>query len=82
MTDMRTRSLFALAALAALGCSTPETVDLAPPPAAEDVLSSLGLFKDAAKQDFRLQPGSPANTLGFKPINLSTVGVRAKSARP
>ena len=39
------------------------------------------LFVDAAKRDFRFQPGSPAVRLGFKPINLSTVGVRAKADR-
>jgi GH141 insertion domain/Right handed beta helix region len=36
----------------------------------------------APKQyDFRLQPDSPALKLGFKPIDLSTVGVREKSKR-
>jgi hypothetical protein len=36
---------------------------------------------DAANFDFQLQPGSPALQLGFKPIDLSTVGVRAKAKR-
>jgi hypothetical protein len=39
------------------------------------------MFVDAAKNDFRLQPDSPARKLGFKAINLSTVGVRAKGKR-
>jgi parallel beta-helix repeat protein len=34
------------------------------------------LFVNAAKQDFRLQRGSPALKMGFKPIDLSSVGVR------
>ena len=39
------------------------------------------LFMDAAKNDYRFQPGSPAAKLGFKPINPGTVGVRAKAER-
>ena len=35
-------------------------------------------FAAPAKGDFRLKPGSPAPKLGFKPIDLGTVGVRAK----
>lgn len=34
------------------------------------------LFTDPAKRDFRLKPGSPALALGFKQIDLSTVGPR------
>ncbi len=32
------------------------------------------LFVNVAKDDFRLQPGSPAFKLGFVPIDISTVG--------
>ena len=39
------------------------------------------LFADAAKGDFRLLPDSPAVTMGFKPIDLSSVGVRPASQR-
>ena len=34
------------------------------------------LFVDPDKFDFRLKPGSPAFALGFKPLDLSTVGPR------
>jgi hypothetical protein len=34
------------------------------------------LFVDVEKHDFRLQPDSPALKLGFRPIDLSTVGPR------
>lgn len=33
-------------------------------------------FVDPANADFRLQPGSPAITLGFKPIDSSKIGLR------
>lgn len=35
------------------------------------------MFVDAAKNDFRLKANSPALKMGFKPIDLRTVGVRA-----
>ena len=34
------------------------------------------LFVDAAKHDYRLKPDSPAMKLGFRPIDLSSVGPR------
>ena len=39
------------------------------------------LFVAPEKFDLRLKPESPALKLGFKPIDLNTVGVRAKSKR-
>src|SRR5678815_5872387 len=39
------------------------------------------LFVDAAKCDFRLKSESPALKMGFKQIDLSTVGVRQPNAR-
>jgi parallel beta-helix repeat protein len=36
------------------------------------------LFVAATENDFRLQPGSPAVPLGFKPLDLSAVGVRRR----
>ena len=38
-------------------------------------------FVNAAKENFQLQPGSPAFKLGFDPIDLSEVGVRPKARR-
>lgn len=38
-------------------------------------------FVDAAAFDFRLKPDSPALELGFKPIDMSTVGPRPREAK-
>jgi parallel beta-helix repeat protein len=38
-------------------------------------------FVNADKNDFRLQPDSPALNFGFQPIDLRNVGVRTKAAR-
>jgi len=34
------------------------------------------LFEDVSKEDFRLNSGSPALALGFKPIDVSRVGLK------
>lgn len=39
------------------------------------------LFANPAQDDFTLKPGSPAFTLGFKPINLKGVGVRGTATK-
>ena len=35
------------------------------------------MFVDAANRDYRLKSGSPALKIGFKPIDMSTVGLKA-----
>jgi len=40
------------------------------------------LFVDAKKRNFALKPDSPALKLGFRPIDLSTVGPRAGDSTP
>jgi hypothetical protein len=37
---------------------------------------AAALFRDPDRGDFSLDPNTPAFTLGFKPIDLSTVGPR------
>ncbi len=37
------------------------------------------LFVDPARDDFRLQPDSPALKLGFEPVDWSRVGVRVSN---
>jgi len=38
-------------------------------------------FVDAAQHDYRFKPASPALTLAFEPIDLSTAGPRQRAAR-
>ena len=45
------------------------------------VLAALYMFVAPLKGDFRLQPGSPADKVGFKMPDFSAVGVRPPSAR-
>jgi hypothetical protein len=35
-------------------------------------------FVDPAKQDFRLQPDSPARNLGFEPIDMTRIGPKTR----
>lgn len=39
------------------------------------------LFVDSSKDDFRLRATSPAFTLGFRPIDLQSVGIRPETRR-
>jgi hypothetical protein len=39
------------------------------------------LFVDAAHDDYRLKPESPAFRLGFEPINVSQIGITKASRR-
>jgi len=43
----------------------------------QHTISADPLFIDLAKKDFRLRPDSPAWKLGFKPINISDIGLSA-----
>jgi hypothetical protein len=38
-------------------------------------------FVDPAKDDYRLQPDSPAIELGFQPIDIGQIGPRARASR-
>ena len=37
------------------------------------------LFMDPENDDYRLRPDSPALKMGFKPIDLSSVGLKGKN---
>ena len=39
------------------------------------------LFKNPAKLDFRLKPGSPAGRMGIEPISTKEIGIRKKRDR-
>lgn len=45
-------------------------------------ISADPMFVDVANGDFRLKPGSPALKLGFKPIDISRIGLRPTPPRP
>lgn len=47
-----------------------------------DSLIADPMFVDAGRFNFNLKPGSPALKLGFKPIDLSTVGPRVPPGTP
>ena len=42
----------------------------------KNTITADPLFADFAQDDFSLKPKSPAFRVGFKPINMSTVGLR------
>jgi hypothetical protein len=47
------------------------------PPNDQDSLIADPLFRNPSSYDFHLQPGSPAEKIGFHPIDLTAVGPAA-----